>query len=95
MNILPDTSPAKMGLFGISGELLFGSLQHWQASCKFPLQQGKETTLIEGKGSWGRAKVNKRVHGFLLAESLPGKKSISSSHWALLLQQGIDPTLFN
>ena len=36
--------------------------------------QGMTNTFIEGKGSWEGYK-KQRVHGFSLAESLPGKES--------------------
>ena len=39
-----------------------------------PTQQGKENSY-RGEKQVGRTRVN-RVHGFLLAESLPGKKSV-------------------
>ena len=53
-----------------------------------PPQQGKVTAFYIGEevGS-GKVIGKKRVHGFLLTESLPGKKrSLSSSGWALMSQ---------
>ena len=63
---------------------------------KSPYSKGRRTFLKRGKRSWeGYSK--QRVHGFSLAEFLPGKKqSLSSSCWALLLRappSGL-PTLF-
>ena len=48
--------------------------------------------LYRGEKEVGRAVVN-RVHDFSLAESLPGKRSLSSSCWVLLLSQGMSTSL--
>ena len=47
-------------------------LQPRQAMCKSPHGQGRRTLSKGGKGSWEGC--SKTVHGFKLAESLPGKK---------------------
>ena len=67
-----------------------------------PTQLWKENILLEEKGIWkGHSKPVDRVHGFLLAESLPGEQSHSSSSWSLLSSQSMralsfgHPTLFN
>ena len=85
---MPDISPSEMGLFRISRELQFRVCTCGEP-LKDPAQQEKEDAFIQGKGSWeGCSK--QRVHGFLLAETMPRKKrSLSSSSWALLPSQGV------
>ena len=85
---LPDISPAKMGLFGISRELQFRVCSHGRPF-KIPPQQGKENAFIQEKTKL-QGYSTQRVHGFSLTKSLPGKKrSLSSSCWYLLLLQGM------
>ena len=84
---LPDISLGKMDLFGISRRLQLGvgyMVSHVQvAAC-----QQRRTLLQRGKGSW-EGYHKQRVHGFSLAESLPGKKRSLPSCWALLALQGM------
>ena len=71
-NKLPDISPTKLSLFGISREV--------QSVCNYDephasLPRAREgTALIEGKRMLGRLS-KQRAHGFSLVQSLPGKKS--------------------
>ena len=54
-----------------------------------PKRQGKKDAFIgREEKEVGKAIVN-RVHGFSLAESLPGKKSRLSSCWVQLPLQGM------
>ena len=69
-----------MGSLKISGELQLGVCNH-EESCASPhtARKGEHFYGGEGRGveEVGRALVS-RVHDFLLAESLPGKKESSS-----------------
>uniref|UniRef100_A0A8D1V8U9 Testis expressed 9 n=1 Tax=Sus scrofa TaxID=9823 RepID=A0A8D1V8U9_PIG len=70
-----------MGLFGISRELYFRVCNHDRPRAR-PQQQGKNS--LYGETEVGRARVNKDSS---LPECLPGRKSLPSYFWALLLLQ--------
>ena len=72
-NRLPAISPAAMGLFGIPRELQCGVCN---IVSHMPVPSGKGRTLLQRGKETGKIVVN-RVHGFSLAESLPGKESSS------------------
>ena len=100
-NRLPDISPAKIGLFGISRELQSKVCSHVEPQPSSPPSKGRRGFYRE-ENEVGRAIGKKKnVHRFFLAESLPGKKRVSPSCWALLLSQGVRmflsglPALFN
>ena len=79
-------SSVKMALFRISRELHFGVCNHGESCAS---SYTARNNFRRGEKEVGRALLN-RAHGFLLAESLPGKKRIfSSSCLALLLSQDI------
>ena len=88
-----------MGLFGISRELQFRFCKHDEPRTSSRMAREGER-FYRGENEVGRALVN-RVYGFSLAQSLPGKKSLSSSCAALLSSQGVRapasglPTLFH
>ena len=87
-NRLLEISSAKMDLFEIGRELKFGVCSHGKPHASpHTARKGEHFYGGEGRGveEVGRALVS-RVHDFLLAESLPGKKE-SSSCWVLLLSQ--------
>ena len=75
-NRLLEISSAKMDLFEIGRELKFGVCSHGKPHASpHTARKGERFYGREGRGveEVGRALVN-RVHAFLLAESLPGKK---------------------
>ena len=65
-----------------------------------PREQWKEHPFMEEERELGGLR-KQRVHDFPLAKSLPGKKSLSPFHWALLSSYGVTaspsglPALFN
>ena len=85
INRLPDISPTKMDLFKVSRELQFEVCNHCEPHKSSCTRKGKHFYRGERKS---RGYSQKRVCGFSLAESLPGKKrSASSSCWALIWSQ--------
>ena len=96
---LLDISPTKMGLFRTSRELQFKVCNHGEPYAS-PHMTREGEGFYRGKKEGGRDLVN-RVHGFLLAESLPGRKKTFFLLLAQLLSQGMItppaglPTLFN
>ena len=69
---MPNISPAKVYLFGISKDLQFGVCDHGKL-CASPQTAREGEHFYRGEKKVGRAVVN-RVHGFSFTESLPGKK---------------------
>ena len=67
-----------------SRELWFG-ICNCREPHQVPKQQEKEKAFIERKMKLGGPQKHKVFHGFSLAESLPGKESLSSFSWAVLL----------
>ena len=91
-----------MGLFGISRELQFRVCNHGKLHASpHTAMEGKHTSGGKGNLQGPQETSRQRVHGFLLAESLAGEQSHSSSFWALLSSQSMralsfcHPTLFN
>ena len=87
-NKMPDISPAKTGLFGISRELPFGVCNHGEPRVS-PHTARDGEHFYRGEGKLG-GDSKQRVGGLSLAESWPGRKrSLSSSYWALPSLQGM------
>ena len=64
MLTLPDISPAKVGLFGISRDLHFGVCNHGEPLASLHTAREGERFYKEEKG-FGRAIVHKEsIHGF-------------------------------
>ena len=86
------TSPAKRWIQSGSAEKF-----NWKSTTRESPRKG--ATFTKGKRKLGG--LSHRVRGFSLAESPPGKKSLSSPCWALLSSQGVTtpqfglPTLFH
>ena len=79
----------KMSLFRISRKLQSRVFKHGKPCASPHTKEGEHYFIEREKGSW-EGSSKQRVRGFLLAESLPGKKrSLSFSCWALLSLQGV------
>lgn len=77
-----------MGFLGLLQRIAIQGLQPLQSMWESPT--AREGALFYREEKESESSNEQGVHGFSLAESLPGKKrSLSSSYWAPLSSQGM------